>query len=55
MIAKLIQKNNCYYCSECRMKQSIIEPYCFFCDATFSNYEEELTKNFKDCEDNNLG
>lgn len=47
MIAKLIHKNDYYYCSECRMKQGrIIEPYCFFCGSTFSNYEEELIKAF---------
>lgn len=47
MIAKLIHKNDYYYCSECRMKQDrIIEPYCFFCGAIFSNYEEELIKIF---------
>lgn len=51
MIAKLIKKNDCYYCSECRMKQpTIIEPYCFFCAATFSNYEEELIKFVQEME-----
>lgn len=49
MIAKLIHKNDYYYCSECRMKQKkIIEPYCFFCGSTFSNYEEELVKAFNE-------
>ena len=56
MIAKLIKKNDCYYCSECRMKQpKVLEPWCFFCEANFSNFEEELLKNFKECEDNQLG
>lgn len=56
MIAKLIKKNDCYYCSECRMKQpKELEPYCFFCGANFSNYEEELIKNFEQSEDNNIG
>ncbi len=56
MIAKLIKKNEEYYCSECRMKQpTIIEPYCFFCAANFSNYEEELTKVFRESEDVNCG
>ena len=56
MIAKLIKKNDCYYCSECRMKQpKILEPWCFFCEVIFSNFEEELLKNFKECEDNQLG
>ena len=51
MIAKLIHKNDYYYCSECRMKQpTIIEPYCFFCGATFSNYEEELIKFVQEME-----
>ena len=62
MIAKLIHKNDYYYCSECRndyyycsecrMKQSkIIESYCFFCGSTFSNYEEELIKAFNEEEE----
>ena len=53
MIAKLIKNNDdCYYCSECRMKQvKIFEPYCFFCGANFSNYEEELMKAFNLAED----
>lgn len=49
MIAKLIHKNDCYYCSECRIKQNkMIEPYCSFCGATFSNFEEELIKIFSE-------
>lgn len=52
MIAKLIKKNDYYYCSECRMKQpKELEPYCFFCGANFSNYEEELIKIFSLAED----
>lgn len=55
MIAKLVKENNNYYCSKCRMKQpKIIESYCFFCSTTFSNYEEELTKIFKENEDNKI-
>jgi len=55
MIAKLIYKDDCYYCSECRMKQSkILEPYCFFCGSTFSNYEEELIKVFSKEEEEQL-
>ena len=52
MIAKLIKNSDdCYYCSECRMKQTELEPYCFFCGANFSNYEEELIKIFSLAED----
>ena len=51
MIAKLIKKNEEYYCSECRMKQpTIIKPYCCFCEANFSNYEEELIKSIEEME-----
>ena len=57
MIAKLIKKNDdCYYCGKCRMKQpKDLKPWCFFCEANFSNFEEELIKNFKESEDNNIG
>ena len=51
MIAKLIRKNDYYYCSECRMRQEL-QPYCDFCEAIFTNYEEELIKVFKESEDN---
>lgn len=48
MIARLIEKSPLYYyCSQCRMKQQELRPYCFFCEATFSNYEEEIVKIFK--------
>jgi len=49
MIAKLIHKNDYYYCSECRMKQKL-QPYCDFCEAIFSNYEELLLENYKESE-----
>ena len=51
MIAKLIHKNDYYYCSECRMRQKL-QSYCDFCGAIFSNYEEEL---IKESEDNYFG
>ena len=54
MIAKIIHKNDYYYCSECRMKQEL-QPYCDFCGADFTNYEEELIKTFKENEDNKNG
>ena len=50
MIAKLIHKNNYYYCSKCHMKQDL-KPYCNFCGVNFSNYEEVLIKIFKDSEE----
>lgn len=49
MIAKLIQKLDSYYCSECRIKQPINE-VCIFCGAIFSNYEELILDNYKDKE-----
>ena len=29
-----------YYCSECRMRQKVLQGYCDFCGESFSNYEE---------------
>lgn len=47
MIAQLIDKNNKYICSECRIKQpNDLSPFCYFCGANFSNYEEILIKQF---------
>lgn len=31
-----------YYCSECRMRQKELRPYCEFCGETLSNYEDVL-------------
>lgn len=41
MVANLKKKidGNCY-CSNCMMGQPELRPTCFFCGATFSNYEE---------------
>jgi hypothetical protein len=49
MITKLVKRGNDYYCNNCFMKQSkIIDPYCYFCGETFSNYEEEIIKIFNE-------
>lgn len=48
MIAQLVKKPNYYICSNCRMKQLLLEPACWFCNFQFSNYEEELIKQFKE-------
>lgn len=53
MIAELINKNNSYYCSECRMKQEL-QPYCYFCGANFSNYEKMLFLKFLEEKDSNI-
>ena len=37
-----------YYCSECRMRQQELRPYCEFCGETFSNYENILIEMYED-------
>ena len=37
-----------YYCSECRMRQKELRPYCEFCGETFSNYEDVLVEMYED-------
>ena len=37
-----------YYCSECRMRQQELQPYCEFCGETFSNYEDVLVEIYED-------
>lgn len=49
MIANLLQKPQGYICSYCRMRQP--KPFnscCYFCDAIFTNYEEELLKIYSE-------
>ena len=40
MVANLISKNNYYYCSNCKMRQTGIPTRCYFCEYIFSNWEE---------------
>ena len=40
MVAKLKVKPDGYYCSNCRVRQHGIPPYCCFCGYEFSNWEE---------------
>ena len=48
MVAQIIEKNNTYYCSNCRMR--VFEPTynCKFCGNLFSNYEIMLVKHFEE-------
>lgn len=48
MPTKIILKQNNYYCGNCYMKLSEIQPHCCFCNAIFSNFEEILVKNYED-------
>ena len=44
MVAKLLEHNNIYYCSNFRMKQFNPCTICSFCGYTFSNWEEVAFK-----------
>ena len=46
MIAQLVKRPNYYICNNCRMKQLSLQEVCWFCGLPFSNYEEELIKQF---------
>ena len=45
-MARLVEKNEEFYCSECMMRQKDIESVCFFCGKSFSNWEEILVRLF---------
>jgi len=47
MVSKLVERNGCYYCGNCRMKQSKLQEVCWWCESLFSNYEEILIKNIQ--------
>lgn len=53
MISNLIEKNNQYYCSNCRMRQNDLKEHlsCTFCGYTFSNWAEVQIKIFKEQEE----
>ena len=44
MIAKLVLKQNKYYCSKCLLWQPHLLPQCYFCNAIFTNYEDVIIK-----------
>lgn len=48
MVSKILQANDIYYCSNCRMRQPDLHPYCNFCGSEFSNYEELMIKQEND-------
>lgn len=53
MIATILTKNNKHICSNCRMEQQALRAYCWFCECSFSNYEEMVLQNYKEKEDLN--
>jgi predicted amidophosphoribosyltransferase len=45
VIAQLKQNQNNYYCSNCRMiVYYLTNPYCSYCGAMFSNWEDVIIK-----------
>lgn len=48
MIAKLMEKNGVYYCSECRMCQYEPSYACKFCGNLFSNFSSMKIKEYED-------
>ena len=47
MVSKILKAEDIYYCSNCRMRQPDLHPYCNFCGSEFSNYEELLIEQKK--------
>lgn len=56
MVARLVknERNGCWYCSECKMRQFKVEERCEFCWNVFSNYEEVLMEDMKMVEDEKI-
>lgn len=54
-MAKLkVNSHNELYCDKCRMLVRRLSPYCGFCGAFFSNYEEYLVENTKTNENSEI-
>lgn len=52
MVANLILRQEKYICGECLMRQADkLTPYCRFCGASFSNYEDMVIQKYLDLED----
>jgi len=43
-----MKKGNYYVCSNCRMRQKVIKPYCPFCEYELSNFETVILQGYKD-------
>ena len=54
MVASLVDKGNCYVCSNCMMKQKCDECTCWFCGRIFDNFEEVAIKEFKKQDESNI-
>lgn len=48
LIAKLMEKNGVFYCSECRMRQFEPSYNCKFCGNLFSNFEDMRIEQFEE-------
>ena len=53
MIAQLVKKAKGNICGNCRMLQKELQPQCWFCGYTFSNYEDFLLENYLERKDYN--
>lgn len=53
MIVRLIKRNGNYYCNNCQIKQpNPPDAICWFCGFVFSNYENEIIKQFEEEQEN---
>ena len=53
-VGQVLKKNDKLYCSECRMVQMTLKPYCFFCGTSFSNYENLFLEYYKLVEEDKI-
>lgn len=47
-VATLLARGPYYICSNCRVRQHVIEPLCWWCESLFTNYEEIALKQFNE-------
>jgi len=52
MVSTLVKRNTHYYCSNCMMRQLQLNPNCYFCGNSFSNWESVMIEEFKEDEEN---
>lgn len=51
MVAYIKNKDEMWYCTNCRMRQSGLIPRCSFCGAEFTNYIEQVIDSVKALEE----
>lgn len=49
MVSQLKERDGNFYCSNCRVFQPKLKPFCLFCGDMFGNFNSVLTELMRRC------